>query len=350
MGAKKKLLILDGIAGVPLGTEIVETLAELDVEATYQDCKRLSTIPLYGLRSAYSKAIQKHGETDSFFYLPRADVKQLEQLITRVKPDYILVIGFIYKFINPVLLQSIARKHNVSLFLYDTDSCNLFSKRREFIFFLETELPVYDKVFSFSRVMTDFFIETRQLKAVYHPYGAKAINIPPVSTDQKDVLFVGSADLRRIFLLESIKENVSIYGSRWERNDALMSQRLKACITDKSVWGAELHQLFADSKIVLNITRSQFYGAGTGINLRIFEALAAGTFLLTDYCDEVAELFKVGKELETFKSAAELQEKVDYYLKNPEQRLAIARQGQQAFQQRFTWRTRVQAMLEEMAA
>jgi spore maturation protein CgeB len=68
---------------------------------------------------------------------------------------------------------------------------------------------------------------------------------------------------------------------------------------------------------VLNITRSDFFGAETGVNLRIFEALAAGCFLLTDHCEELAELFAVGKEIETYRSSAELgRKRQDYYLNN----------------------------------
>jgi spore maturation protein CgeB len=116
-----------------------------------------------------------------------------------------------------------------------------------------------------------------------------------------------------------------------------MSDELKAKVIDRSVWGVQLHQLLFSSKIVLNITRSHFYGAETGINLRIFEALAAGAFLLTDYCDELTELFVVGEEIEVFRSSDELVEKVDYYLANPEKRLEIARRGHQKFLKLYTW-------------
>ena len=99
------------------------------------------------------------------------------------------------------------------------------------------------------------------------------------------------------------------------------------------------------SKIVLNITRSDFFGAETGVNLRIFEALAAGCFLLTDYCDELADLFAVGKEIETYRSSAELAEKADYYLNNKDARLAIARNGHAAFLATHTWQARIEQLL-----
>jgi spore maturation protein CgeB len=58
---------------------------------------------------------------------------------------------------------------------------------------------------------------------------------------------------------------------------------------------------------------------------------------LTDHCDEVAELFAVGKEIETNRPPGELAEKVDYYLSYQEARLAIARNGQGACLDAHTW-------------
>jgi spore maturation protein CgeB len=111
------------------------------------------------------------------------------------------------------------------------------------------------------------------------------------------------------------------------------------------VWGQELHRLLSSAKIVLNITRSEFHGAETGINLRIFEALAAGCFLLTDRCEEVESLFLTGVEIETFGSSTELTQKLSHYLQDNEARERIANQGHQAFLQRHTWQIRASEML-----
>ena len=251
-----------------------------------------------------------------------------------------MVVGFIYKFLSPEFLRKLKNETGCSVYLFDTDSCNLYAKRREFIFFIENELPVYDEIFSFSKVTTDFFRETRGLRASFFPFGAREINeVRDVKRD-KDVLFVGSADLRRIFLLEKIKTLVHVYGDRWERNFPLVSTQLRYRITDHSVWGDELNMLLKQANIVLNITRTQFYGAETGVNLRIFEALSAGCFLLTDYCDEIADLFDVGSEIETFKTSSEMVDKINYFLSHPDERNQIAARGHQKFKQCYTWQAR----------
>ncbi len=82
--------------------------------------------------------------------------------------------------------------------------------------------------------------------------------------------------------------------------------------------------MLQQSKIVLNISRSTFYGVETGLNLRIFETLASGGFLLTDYCDELKDLFSIGEHIETYRDSEDLNDKVSYYLKHEESRKKIA--------------------------
>lgn len=341
-------MILDGIGGVPLGRELHEAFIECKAEATYYDLARLEKIHLYGLRSGFAKLVNRADASSSFFHLPKLNLKRFRDLIKQEQPTHILVIGFIYKFISPSELKQLKKDCGFSLHLYDTDSCNLYAKRREFIFFLDKELPTYDTIFSFSKVTTHFFKRTRKLNVVHLPFGAKPL---PYKDAQKSkpVLFVGSGDLRRIFLLEHIKENVVIYGSRWERNFPLMSGALQQSVINQPMWGDALYQLLRESKIILNITRTHFYGAETGVNLRIFEALAAGAFVLTDYCEEIAELFEVGVEIETFSNAKELKAKVDYYLANPEKREAIAQRGRDKLIKNHTWKVRAQFLLEQMS-
>lgn len=344
MSEIRKILILDGIGGVPLGREVCETLGELSVPATHFDCLQARRRPFHGARSAYAKLHNRGTDGDAFYFLPKLVERDLRDLIAREQPSHILVIGFIYKFFDPQLLRRLADEADAGLFLYDTDTCNLYGRRREFIFFVENELPVYHRILSCSAVTARFFRDTRGLDAVFVPFGAK-----PVATMRSeqptDVLFVGSGDLRRIFLLEGIREYVTVRGNRWQRNFPLISAPLRARIDDRPAWGEELHRLLGQSKIVLNITRTDFYGAETGINLRIFEALAAGCFLLTDHCDELGELFRIGEEIETYRSSAELSGKVRYYLANPAAREAVARAGQTAFHERHTWSARITGQL-----
>ena len=344
----KKILVLDGISGVPLGREICEALNTLGISAVRFDCLHQAKRMFYSIRSAFAKIKNKKSRCDGFYFLPLLVEKKLEAFVARERPSHILVIGFAYKFYDLTHLRKIADQFDARLFLYDTDSCNLYSKRREFIFFIENELPIYDRIFSFSQVTTRFFCETRHLDAVHLPFAAQAIKSLHSSDGEIDVLFVGSCDLRRIVMLEEIKAHVSIRGSRWQRNFPLISRELQSRVIDKPVWGADLHELLSRSKIVINITRTDFFGVETGINLRLFEALAAGCFLLTDYCEEINALFDVGKEIEVFGSRSELGQKVRYYLEHEDERLAIAGRGHDKFLESHTWCNRVGQMASQM--
>lgn len=342
----KKILILDGISGNPLGRDIHSAIVENGVDSGYCSLADLERISFYKPKSAIAKLLDKTQNQDSYYYLPKSRIEALAEIFEQEQPDVVLVIGFAYRFVRPEQLKELAYQYQASLFLYDTDSCNLYSNRREFVFFVETELSIYEQVFSFSKVVTDF-LQRKGISSRFMPFGAKQIT-SSVLPESHDVLFVGSGDLRRFFLLESIVDSVTIFGSRWQRNYPLMSDALKHRVIDRPVWGEELHQHLMSSKIILNITRGPFYAAETGMNLRIFEAMAAGCFMLTDYCDEVAELFEPGVEIETFKGAKELQEKVAYYLHNEQARLAIARRGHQKFLEHFTWPARAADMLQQM--
>lgn len=341
----KKIMVLDGISGVPLAQEFTQALQAEGARAQYADLKSFPSKSFYAVKGGLKKLLNRWESRDSFYHAPRLSEQCFEAFIAQEKPAVLLIIGFVYKYLNPKFLLALKQKYGFKLYLYDTDSCNLYSRRREFLFFIEQELPVYDEILSFSKVTTKFFRETRGLNASFFPFGSKLQASVPIGAPKLEVLFVGSCDLRRIFLLEQIAPHVQIYGDRWTRNLPLISRPLANQVHDEGLWGGALYQKLNDAKIVLNITRTHFYGAETGVNLRIFEALSAGCFLLTDYCDELAEMFEIGKEIEVFRSGKELAEKVDYYLANPEARMRIAKLGREKFLREYSWNMRAKDLL-----
>ena len=61
-----------------------------------------------------------------------------------------------------------------------------------------------------------------------------------------------------------------------------------------------------------------------GVNLRLFECAALGTFQIVDDRPGVAEQFTVGQHLVTFSDHADLREKARYYLAHDEERTRMA--------------------------
>ena len=86
----------------------------------------------------------------------------------------------------------------------------------------------------------------------------------------------------------------------------------------------ELNRLYNAAKINLNVTVGQ---GKSSANFRVFNVTAAGGFLLTDYKEELEEHFRIGVEIEVFRSPEELREKAIHYLNNPEQAARIAAAG-----------------------
>lgn len=78
---------------------------------------------------------------------------------------------------------------------------------------------------------------------------------------------------------------------------------------------------FSESKIVFNISIRD------DINMRVFEVLGTGSFLLTNWLPTLEELFENGVDLVTYKSYDEMIEKAKYYLENDEEREKIALNG-----------------------
>lgn len=86
----------------------------------------------------------------------------------------------------------------------------------------------------------------------------------------------------------------------------------------------ELADTYKCSKIALNITMEQ---GVSSMNYRVFEVLASGAFLLTDFKSDIIEFFNEDEDLAFYRTKEELIEKVDFYLKNNQLREQIAQNG-----------------------
>lgn len=91
-------------------------------------------------------------------------------------------------------------------------------------------------------------------------------------------------------------------------------------------WGVEMFYLMASSKIAIN--RHIDAAENNANNMRLFEATGCGALLITDYKDNLHELFEIGKEVVVYRSFEECAALVNYYLNNPAEAAAIAKAGQ----------------------
>lgn len=104
----------------------------------------------------------------------------------------------------------------------------------------------------------------------------------------------------------------------------------------------EMPIIFNKSRVNLNITMRPII---TGLSQRIYDVLSCGGFLLTNYQQELPELFDIGTELDCYSSQEELVEKAAYYLTHDEIRQKIALNGFEKIKQCHTFEHRFKTML-----
>ena len=118
--------------------------------------------------------------------------------------------------------------------------------------------------------------------------------------------FVASANYEREKLLSELTHNIKIFGPGWDK-------KLYENIIDKSYSTEEINNIYNSTKINLNLNAlNSIYGT----NARTFEIIGSSGFLLNDYKEELEELFEIDSDLVCYNSALELNDKIDFYLKN----------------------------------
>lgn len=91
-------------------------------------------------------------------------------------------------------------------------------------------------------------------------------------------------------------------------------------------WGLQMFAVLASSRITLN--RHIDVAENYANNMRLFEATGCGSLLITDYKDNLAELFDIGREVVVYRTPEECALLIRYYRAHPEEATAIARAGQ----------------------
>ena len=81
----------------------------------------------------------------------------------------------------------------------------------------------------------------------------------------------------------------------------------------------------------------------TAVNQRVFDCPAAGGFLITDAQEDLDEFYEPD-EIVTYTGLDELEDKVRFFLTNPQERLGYIERAQKRIAARHTHRHRLQAL------
>lgn len=166
---------------------------------------------------------------------------------------------------------------------------------------------------------------------------------------QEGIVFIGNIGKhhkRRLEFLEAVSRHVVFrcwgVGAGSLRPDSPLRQYFYP-----PLWGYDMYRQIRQSKIALNF-HIDFAENFTG-NMRLFEVTGVGTLLVTDWKQNLHEMFEPGKEVVSFRSAEECIERISYYLAHEEERKTIAQAGQARTLREHTYYHRMQELVSIIA-
>jgi hypothetical protein len=158
-----------------------------------------------------------------------------------------------------------------------------------------------------------------------------------------ELLFVGGWRLAGRRILEDVlptDHDLVVYGGRWtpERIDPRY-------LGGEAIPNAELPAYYGSAEIVLNDHWAAMRREGFLSN-RLYDASAAGAFVITDHVDGLEVEFDGG--VVGYRDRAELRELIDHFLAAPEERREHARRARRAVLDRHTFDHRARTFVEHV--
>ena len=105
-----------------------------------------------------------------------------------------------------------------------------------------------------------------------------------------------------------------------------------------------MYRILRASQITLNRHVTQVSGPFAA-NMRLFEATGMGALLLTDWKENLHELFQPEKEVATYRTAEECVDKLHFYQTHEAERERVASAGQRKTLAAHTYRQRMEELL-----
>jgi len=205
----------------------------------------------------------------------------------------------------------------------------------------------YDLVISSFRPTVEFFrqkgIRSEVSRLAFEP---NVLSCLPAENRSHGCVFVGSfhsVHQSRTKLLETLCgrfPQMRIWGPGV--SSLSPTSAIRSCYGGQA-WGREMYEILYRSKIVVN-----HHGdiAPYANNLRLFEATGTGALLLTDWKENLREMFEPGKEVATYRGPEECIEAVSYYLEHEDARASIAHAGQQRTLRDHSYTQRMEEFVE----
>ena len=202
---------------------------------------------------------------------------------------------------------------------------------------VEAQLKVYGYNF-LDDVVTETMAQEFKKYARWYDVPEDYIDVTK-ETVANDFLGLRCTELERIRLLQKVAENFKL--DLYTQSDKEFVPSANYCGVVN--YATDMPKVFRCSKINLNLTSKSIK---TGVPLRIFDILGAGGFLITNYQQELTEYFEIGQDLVIYENEEDLIQKIKYYLEHEEERVEIARKGQEKVRKMYTWKQRIEDIME----
>jgi hypothetical protein len=277
----------------------------------------------------------------------------LQQLLNEKKYDVL----FIYsgQGVLPETLKA-ARAKGMKVVLRMWDALS-------FMPHVEALLPYVDLFFTFEQTdVAGVAARHPHLHAEYMCLFADPAVFYPIDNPNRDIdlIFAGAARSGRTELLQEVAKFCAnrgyvfrVFGDRFFHKKYRPGQQKifekkfpdLAKVVQPGVPLAKVNDLYAKAKICLN----QQISEQVGLPLRTFECMGAGLCQLTNRPGTLDLHFKDGNELSVFDSTEELFQKLDWLMKNPDERLAMAKRGYDAIQRGYLLEHRIATIVNHPA-
>jgi len=173
-----------------------------------------------------------------------------------------------------------------------------------------------------------------------HPL-IRGLNRQELSDLEAALLWRATLEYRLACLKELAAFRPTIYGDAGWRELVGEPFRLRPEVN----YYDDLPRVYRSTDININATSLQMKAA---VNQRVFDVPAVKGFLITDFREQLAELFKVGEEVVCFNEPGEIAELVRFYLKHPEARQRITARARARVLKEHTYQHRVAVMLRTL--
>ncbi|WP_029322891.1 CgeB family protein [Butyrivibrio sp. AE3004] len=200
------------------------------------------------------------------------------------------------------------------------------------------------------------FFASEKMQEVFEPKIKTASSVLPQCTDpdvmfcsgscslSPELLFVGNSRhvYRRIIKdLIPTEHDLQIYGRHWEDFPEVQKH-----VVSDYIANSEVSSAYHNAAILLNDHWDDMLEYGI-ISNRIFDALCAGAFVISDNVPGIHEL--LGDAVVTYNDRDDLKNKVDYYLSHPDERNAIASMAQSLVKEKHSFDARIAEIIKVMS-